>query len=462
MLIKDQDSPIASKITPVDGKPIKVVYDLKNTSTDFGSILLATTAEIQDLTQVFADSINDKRDQSHITYTIKDLIDQRVAMIGCGYLSVSDASDLRDDPMMKLAVGNSNINDDGSELSSPSTLNRMENSLSIKDIYRLCQAQVESYIASQGKAPKGLVMDMDHSEDITYGDQEFTEYNGYYKSTCYLPLFIHDGMTGQLILSVLRSGVNASGKENAAILKRVITLIQSHWPDTDIILRGDSKFGVPEIMKLEDEFDNISFTFGMAKNSKLNQLAIPYVEDAEYKFKSVSGAVDQITEYDSFEYQAKSWDKAYRIIIITTVSKDNLHFRFIITDLYNIHPRLLYEKLYCHRGNQELYIKELKGDFRSDLTPCKQYTANFFRVLLASLVYNIIVLLRKDGLKGTQFANATAARIKLKLFKMAVKVVSCKDRIILHLPESCPYKKEMSLLMERLFQTHKFINTSLP
>ena len=172
--------------------------------------------------------------------------------------------------------------------------------------------------------------------------------------------------------------------------------------------------------------------------------------------------IDQITEYDSFEYQAKSWDKPYRIIIITTVSKDNVHFRFVVTDLYNIHPKILYEKLYCHRGNQELYIKELKGDLRSDLTPCKKYTANFFRVLLASLVYNIIILLRKEGLKGTQFANSTAAKIKLKLFKMAVKVISCKDRIILHLPESYPYKNEMTLLLERLFQTHKFINTSLP
>ena len=137
---KGQNPPITSKITPVNGKPIKVVFDQKNTSTDFGSILLFKTGEIQNLTQLFADAINDKRDQSHITHTIKDQIDQRVAMIGCGYLSVSDASDLRNDPMMKLAVGNSNINDDGSELSSPSTLNRMENSLSIKDIYRLCQA----------------------------------------------------------------------------------------------------------------------------------------------------------------------------------------------------------------------------------------------------------------------------------------------------------------------------------
>ena len=462
MDIKDQNAPITSKITPVNGKPIKVIFDQKNTSTDFGSILLSTTGQIQNLTQLFADAINDKRDQSHIIHTIKDQIDQRVAMIGCGYLSVSDAADLRNDPMMKLASGKSDINNDGNDLGSSSTLNRMENSLSIKDIYRLCQVQIESYIASQGKAPKCLVMDMDHSEDITYGDQECTEYNGYYKSTCYLPLFIHDGITGQLILSVLRSGVNATGKENAAILKRVIKLIQSHWPDTDIVLRGDSKFGVPEIMRFEDEYDNITFLFGMSKNSKLNEMAAPYVEDAEYKFKSVSGAIDQITEYDSFEYQAKSWDKPYRIIIITTVSKDNVHFRFVVTDLYNIHPKILYEKLYCHRGNQELYIKELKGDLRSDLTPCKKYTANFFRVLLASLVYNIIILLRKEGLKGTQFANSTAAKIKLKLFKMAVKVISCKDRIILHLPESYPYKNEMTLLLERLFQTHKFINTSLP
>ena len=378
MDIKDQNTPVTSKITPVNGKPIKVIFDQKNTSTDFGSILLSTTAEVQNLTQIFADAIDDKRDQSHITHTIKDQIDQRVAMLGCGYLSVSDASDLRNDPMMKLSVGKSDINDDGNQLSSPSTLNRMENSLSIKDIYRLCQAQIKSYIASQGKAPKCLVMDMDHSEDITYGDQEFTEYNGYYKTTCYLPLFIHDGMSGQLILSVLRSGVNATGKENAAILKRVIKLIQSHWPDTDIVLRGDSKFGVPEIMKFEDEFDNITFIFGMSKNSKLNGMAIPYVKDAEHKFKGVSGDVDQITEYDSFEYQAKSWDKAYRIIIVTTGSKDNVHFRFVITNLYNVHPRILYEQLYCHRGNQELYIKELKGDFRSDITPCKQYTANFF------------------------------------------------------------------------------------
>jgi len=38
-----------------------------------------------------------------------------------------------------------------------------------KDIYRLAKSFVQAFIASYSKQPEIIVLDMDHSEDITHG-----------------------------------------------------------------------------------------------------------------------------------------------------------------------------------------------------------------------------------------------------------------------------------------------------
>jgi hypothetical protein len=79
------------------------------------------------------------------------------------------------------------------DLASAPTFSRLEHSVTRSDLYQLTQAFVDHFIASYPEPPAAIVLDLDHSEDPTHGQQELTVYNHHYQSHCYLPLFIFEG-----------------------------------------------------------------------------------------------------------------------------------------------------------------------------------------------------------------------------------------------------------------------------
>lgn len=121
---------------------------------------------------------------------------------------------------------------------------------------------------------------MDHSEDRTHGQQELAFYNHHYQSHCYLPLFLFEGLSGKLITAVLRPGKRPTGRENAAIVGRVLRLLRRAWPHTHIVLRGDGHFANPELMALCEQDEQLDFIFGLAGNQVLLPKAEPLLSKA--------------------------------------------------------------------------------------------------------------------------------------------------------------------------------------
>ena len=99
---------------------------------------------------------------------------------------------------------------------------------------------------------------------------------------------------------------------------------------------------------------------------------------------------------------------------------------------------MLYEVLYCARGNCENDIKAVKNDLHSDRTSATSFLANAMRLLLACAAYVLHHALRTHTLQHTALAQAQPSTIILTLFKVATQIKQYKDRILLHLPSSCP------------------------
>ncbi len=107
---------------------------------------------------------------------------------------------------------------------------------------------------------------------------------------------------------------------------------------------------------------------------------------------------------------------------------------------------MLYEDLYCARGNCENAIKAVKIDLRSDRTSATTFLANALRLLLACAAYVLHHALQTSTLRHTTLAQAQPSTILLTLFKIAAQVKQSKDRILLHLPSACP----MQALLHRV------------
>ena len=75
-------------------------------------------------------------------------------------------------------------------------------------------------------------------------------------------------------------------------------------------------------------------------------------------------------------------------------------------------------------------------DLRSDRTSATTFLANAMRLVLACAAYALHHALRTHTLQHTVLAQLST--IILTLFTIATQIKQYKDRILLHLPSSCP------------------------
>ncbi len=113
--------------------------------------------------------------------------------------------------------------------------------------------------------------------------------------------------------------------------------------------------------------------------------------------------------------------------------------RFVVTNLKG-NPKQLYDEIYAQRGDMENRIKEQQLMLFADRTSCHDFAANQFRLLLASFAYVLVETLRRKFLKGTELENSQVDTIRLRLFKVAARVVVSGRRVVFHLASSYPHR----------------------
>jgi hypothetical protein len=279
-------------------------------------------------------------------------------------------------------------------------------------------------------------LDIDDTEDETHGAQQMSLFNGYYDEYCYQPLYIFEGQTGNLVTSILRPGKRPSGKETRSIFKRVIKRIRAAWPNVGILVRGDSHFATPELYSWCDTH-NVHYILGLTKNSILQELAQGTMSAAHHRYETFG---EKARVFKVIRYQASSWHRNLRVIIMAEVSTMGENLRFVVTSLESSQPSFIYETVYSGRGQMENFIKEHKIALKSGRTSCHSFIANCFRVMLHSAAYVIMHTFREKALASTSLARAQFDTIRLKLLKIGAEVRELKTKLHFILPASCPVK----------------------
>src|SRR5438045_2766659 len=253
---------------PLAGQTIRADFEGGALSSDFGALLLRGIDRQIGLTERFAAAMHDKRHQSYIDHPLRDLLAQRIYQIASGYADGNDANSLRHDPLFKLSLERPPL-EPAQDLASAPTFSRLEHSVDRKDLYRLTHALVDHFIARYPEPPAALVLDLDHSDDQTHGQQECAFSNQHYRSYCYVPLCIFEGTSHALVTACLRPGTCPPGRKNAMILVRLLAVLRRHWPRPPILVRGDSPCATPEVFEVLAHRRGIDFVFGLAGNAVL-------------------------------------------------------------------------------------------------------------------------------------------------------------------------------------------------
>ena len=410
-------------------------------TSDAGALLLREVGQRTGLFEAIAAAIPDPRNPVFVIHDQRSMIAQRIVGIALGYEDLNDHQTLRADPAIQLAAGR--VPDQGLPLASPPTLCRLENRIERKTLIRISEALVDQFIATHAQPPEHLILDFDATDDPVHGRQEGRFFHGYYDHYCFLPLYVFCG--DELLAAYLRPSKIDASKHSRALLKLLIRRLRQAWPDVKITIRADSGFCRWRLMRWCDSH-GIGYVLGLARNPALERLGADWINEAGRQFKA-SGQPQRI--FGSFAYAAASWDRQRRVIVKAEHTAGGPNPRFIVVNVPG-DPRGLYEDVYCQRGEMENRIKEQPLDLFADRTSCHRFPANQFRLLLSSAAYLLMQALRRTALRDTDLERAQVGTIRLRLLKVAARVVVSARRVVFHLASSYPYAERFRAVFERV------------
>lgn len=371
----------ATKVLNFD-KSKKICYDFsgEKISSDGGILLLNKVSQKSKMLCNFARRIPDYRSPLLVTHTIEKMLKQRVFLLALGYEDCDDSDTLRNDPLLPMFMDAS--------LASQPTLSRFENSISKQTIWDLCENFIDRYVNSIKPNQSRVIIDIDCTDDPTHGEQQLSLFNGHHGQFMYNELLFLDGETGQVILPVLRPGNVHTSRWMPKILQRIVRAIREKHPNIEIIIRADAGFSNPDFFNLT-KGECLEYCLGLRGNQVLDKIINEKYNEIKNEYGDKGIPYQHFTE--PFHYQAQSWESPLLIYAKIESTGQGMNVRFFVSSMSNYEAQGLYTNFYVMRGETcENRIKDIKNYCFSDRLSCETFWANFFRLMLACLSYELL------------------------------------------------------------------------
>ena len=419
---------------------IKINFGGGELSSDTGLFLLKEFIYKIGLDEIIEDNFKTNDPASYRIHKDNENLMQEIYQTIAGYFQDDDADEFINDPVFNTIL------DKGALASQPTMsrfFNRMDNDTldQYEQMHQLMRRRVYSI-----RRPDMVLLDIDSTLFGTYGNQEGQGFNYHYSSHGYHPLLCYDGLTGDLLKSQLRNGNVYTSNGVVEFLEPLLKEYIDQYPDIDIYLRGDSGFAVPDLYGLLEQ-NGCSYAIRLKANNTLYKEASHLAD--ELNDLTALNKVDYAVCYGEFEYHAGSWDYPRRVVVKVEKPTGQMTYMytFIVTNM-DLKPKELI-KFYCNRGRMENFIKESKNGFAFDSVSSSSKLVNSNRLQISMLAYNIFNWFRRLVLPG-KMRNYQVDTIRLKLIKIASRIVRGARYITFKLCSSCPYKKAFYQILENI------------
>ncbi len=438
-------------------------------SSDGGGALILREIENRNgLIKKLASCFDDRRNPELIEHSVPHLLAQRINGLVLGYEDLNDHNDLRRDPGHALGANKEDLlgehrrdeRDRGKALAAAATLNRLELAAEKSDSrYRKIVADpdaIEALLIEQGvkaipRRSREIILDFDATDDPLHGNQEGRYFQGYYRHYCYLPLYCFCGNIP--LIAKLRDCKRDACDGTIEALQKIVPAIRRRLGGkVRIILRGDGGFARNAIMDW-CENNQVYYCLGLAKNERLLKAIRPKLGKLRYQ-QADEEMVLPVRRFTELQYETReTWSRKRRVIAKIELLEKGVNPRFIVTNLpacgfddpadpaTRYHARELYDDLYCARGDMENRIKEQQMDLFADRTSTHWMASNQLRLWFSAFAHLIMHTLKACVLKGTELARASIGTIRLKLFKIAVRIKVSVRRVLVECCSSYPLKE---------------------
>jgi hypothetical protein len=175
------------------------------------------------------------------------------------------------------------------------------------------------------------------------------------------------------------------------------------------------------------ENNGIDYIFGLSGTKPLASKVDQVADDI--RIRRAIENLPVLRGYTETRHNAKSWDIERRTVARIEATTLGLDIRFVVTSLHVGSAECIYDSLYCARGQAENLINLHKTQLTSDRTSCRSARANQVRLVLYTGAFWLMLTVRDAIPKARELATAEFATLRLRLLKIAARVVETTSRI---------------------------------
>ena len=413
------------RVTPSFNRSLRIESRTDRLTGDPGAVVLRELLERSGILGWMTARLKDPRSQVDVSHDLASLIRTCVLLSAQGWRDHDDADALRHDPAFRLAASSAAglTPLGGPGLASQPTLSRfsalMAEPANLKVLREAVLELAGCGIRAErrGKKLPCVTLDVDSAPIEVHGHQPKAEWNGHYNARIYHPLITSIAETGDMLDARLRPGNVGTADGALDVILDVVDRARKTFCDVAMV-RIDA--GLPSAALLAGlDGRGIEYVSRLRANLVLDRLAEPCMKRPPGR----RPAEPRNWLYE-LRYQADSWDKPRRVILVVKERADDLLLdRFLLVTSLDWTAKLRNEVL-AHdreRGKAEGHMGELKdvlapalsstnrakshwrGKKLKSKTPAVDaFACNEVRLLVACLAYQIMPIARRVMAKATR------------------------------------------------------------
>jgi hypothetical protein len=443
------------RVTPSFNRSLRIESRTNRLTGDPGAVVLREILERSGILGWMTARLKGPRSQVDVTHDLASLIRTCELLSAQGWRDHDDADALRHDPTFRLAASSAAglTPLGGPGLASQPTLSRftalMAEPANLKVLREAVLELAGRGIRAErrGKKLPCVTLDVDSAPIEVHGHQPKAEWNGHYNARIYHPLITSIAETGDMLDARLRPGNVGTADGALDVILDVVDRARKTFCDVAMV-RIDAGFPSAALLAGLDA-RGIDYVSRLRANPVLDRLAEPCMKRPPGR----RPAEPRSWLYE-LRYQADSWDKPRRVILVVKERADDLLLdRFFLVTSLGWTAKLRHEVLahYRERGKAEGHMGELKDVLAPALSSTNRakshwrgkklvsktpavdaFTCNEVRLLVACLAYQIMHIARRIRAKATG-TGWSLRRLRERVLRAGARLVISGRRMTLAL-----------------------------